>query len=386
MNVQQVNEILARYNANEATADEKVKLDNWYARENLKQMQHPELEDYERIRSEIYATLAQYPEQSGKIAIKGSYQKLYTYLATAAAIAAIAFGIYFFKASRHPEESTPTRNLLAKDISPGKNIATLTLSNGKTFTLSDAKSGVVIGDDLRYNDNTLVTSSTNNQPLPYSKGDHNGMDEITLTTPRGGTYAIVLSDGTKVWLNAASNLTYTANLNKRGQRQVKLNGEAFFEVAKDKAHPFVVISRGQEVEVLGTHFNVNAYIDEPFIATTLLEGSVKVIAKHGQQFIKPGEQSLNNGHSLKVSKVDVETVIDWKQGDFFVNRVNFKQAMRKIARWYDVEVIYDTSISDDIESGGWISRNNNLSEVLKLIEASGQVHFKIEGRKIYVYQ
>jgi len=192
-------------------------------------------------------------------------------------------------------------------------------------------------------------------------------------------------------MNSASSITYSAMLIAHVSRRVKLEGEAYFEVAKDKAHPFVVESRGQEIEVLGTHFDVNSYADEPAVTTTLLEGSVKVTSfssssREARQtrVIKPGEEALNNGSGITVTAANIENNTDWIQGDFFLNHVNFKTAMRKIARWYDVEIIYDASVPDDMESGGWISRDRNLSSVLKLIESSGLVHFKVEGRKIYV--
>ncbi|MNL30601.1 fec operon regulator FecR [compost metagenome] len=173
-------------------------------------------------------------------------------------------------------------------------------------------------------------------------------------------------------------------MRQSGKRRVKLEGEGYFEIAKDKTHPFVVESRGQEVEVLGTHFNVNAYTDEKVVATTLLEGAVKVTSNQNQQLLKPGEQAVNSGRAIKVARVDAENIIDWKEGDFYFEHADFRSVMRKIGRWYDVEVIYDRSVPERITSNGLISRNNKLSAVLKSIEKSGQVHFKIDGKKIYV--
>jgi transmembrane sensor len=136
--------------------------------------------------------------------------------------------------------------------------------------------------------------------------------------------------------------------------------------------------------VLGTHFNINSYSDEPAVSTTLIQGSVKVSTANKVQMLKPGEQSVNDGKSIKVSQVDVDSSIDWKNGDFNLDGVEFKIAMRKIARWYNMEVVYDEAISDNIRSGGWVSRKNSLSTVLKSIEASGQVHFRIKGKQIYI--
>ena len=205
----------------------------------------------------------------------------------------------------------------------------------------------------------------------------------TVETPRGGQYQVTLADGSKVWLNAASSLKYPPVFNG-ASRQVELTGEAYFEIAKDKAHPFKVKTASQTVEVLGTSFDINNYPDEKNIATTLIEGSVKVTGEARQVIIRPGEQAINNGEQIQVAQANIDNVTDWRNGDFYLNRVNFRVAMRKIARWYDIEVIYDASVPDNIESGGWISRNNPLSAVLKAMERTGQVHFKVEGKKVYV--
>jgi ferric-dicitrate binding protein FerR (iron transport regulator) len=167
---------------------------------------------------------------------------------------------------------------------------------------------------------------------------------------------------------------------------VALTGEGYFEVAKDRSHPFIVEAAGQQVEVLGTHFNVNSYADEPVVATTLLEGSVKVSAAASARTIVPGEQARSSGGGISVARVNTGQVVDWKDGDFNLEGVDFRAAMRKLGRWYNVEFVYDRSVPGDIEAGGWISRSSPLSAVLKSIENSGQVRFKIEGRKVLVFK
>ncbi|NQX39013.1 FecR protein [Pedobacter steynii] len=281
----------------------------------------------------------------------------------AAALALIFVGVYFFKSVLQPE----VKNIVARnDVSPGSNKATIRLADGKTISLSGSKSGVVVDrSKIAYNDGSLVQHSIGVQ---------------TISTPRGGTYQITLSDGTRVWLNAASSLTYVAGLNEKGERSVKLNGEAYFEVAKDKIHPFVVESRGQRVEVLGTHFNISSYEDESVVKTTLLEGSVKI----NDLILKPNEQSLLSGNDLKVRQVDTENEIAWKNGEFIFKEDDLRATMRKIARWYDVEIIYDASAPAVLTPGGWVSRSKNISAVLKIMEATGKVHFKVEGRRITV--
>jgi transmembrane sensor len=302
--------------------------------------------------------------------------------AAAAAIVIIVFAaglFYYSKNSIHDQHIGMTYK---NDVAPGKSGATLTLSSGRRIRLTEIGNG-----ELAKEAGVAIKKSASGQ-LVYEI-QHTGIKTTnlnTLSTAKGETYQIKLPDGSRVWLNTASSLTYSPNLYDHGKRRVRLSGEAYFEIAKDKSRPFVVESEGQEVEVLGTHFNVNAYKDESVLLTTLLEGSVKVTSGGRKQLLRPGQQALNNGNSIQVVEANLENVTDWKEGDFFLDRVNFKLAMRKIARWYDVEIIYADDVPDELEAGGWISRDNKLSTVLNSIEKSGIVHFKIEGRKIYIYK
>lgn len=273
------------------------------------------------------------------------------------------------------------------DVAPGKNGATLTLASGKKIRLSDAVNG-----ELSDEAGVSITKTKDGQLIYEIKETDAANNKFnTLSTSNGETYQLRLPDGSMVWLNAASSLSYSANLIQNSKRSVTLSGEAYFEVAPltpkgGRKIPFIVTSRNQQVEVLGTHFNVNAYADEPVIATTLVEGSVRVSSGADQQLLKPGFQARNNGKGITLSKANVEGVTDWKDGEFNLDEIDFRVAMRKIARWYDVEVIYDKSVPVDIEAWGWISRESKLSAVLKLIENSGLVKFRIEGKKVYVYK
>lgn len=292
----------------------------------------------------------------------------------AAAVTALAVCIYFFNALRGSGTGNKSQyETAASHIKPGGNGATITLANGKTIELSDVKDGVVIGDGkLAYNDGSEIREGEISE-------------QLTASTVKGQTYIFILPDGTKVWLNADSKISFAQQLTKK-TREVFLEGEAYFEVAKDKRHPFMVTSKGQQIEVLGTHFNVNSYADEPVIATTLLEGSVKIRVGNTQSMIKPGQQAINKSGVVEVRQADVDNVIDWRNGDFYLNHVEFKTAMRKIARWYNMDIVYDDDVPDNMESGGWIARDKPLSAVLKSIESSGLVKFRIAGRKIYVTQ
>jgi len=317
---------------------------------------------------------------SQPVEVKNNYKLWLRFTSIAAAVALIVMGIYFFNYNNKTKESQSTA--YANDVDPGKVGATLTLANGKKISLKDASSG-----ELANEEGISIRKTANGQVVYEIKKKSGASDKInTLTTDKGETYTLILPDQSKVWLNAASSLTYSASLNEHGLRKVKLQGEAYFEIFKDKAHPFIVETDEQQIEVLGTHFNVNSYKDEPGIATTLIEGSVKISSGSIQRIIKPGDQALNKSGSITVRQVNLESVMDWKNGDFYLDKVNFKVAMRKIARWYNVEVIYDASITDDMETGGWVSRKSNLSSILKLIESSGLVRFKVEGNKVYVYK
>lgn len=379
-----ISDLIFRSHAKQLHEWEQAELDNWLQTDaNIKKI-FEDQDDLKQVKQELNIMNAFDADLSLNTFHKRHRQvisvELWPRIAlAAAAIAAIVFGVWFFSVSRHSDTGHHLTLANKDDVAPGKNRATLILADGKSITLSDAKTGIVINNaKLTYNDGTALGASGNGQLDPVT-----GQVQ-TIATPPGGTYQITLSDGTKVWLNAASSLTYTATLKEGGERRVKLIGEGYFEVTKDKKHPFVVSSKGQDVRVLGTRFNINSYTDEPFIATTLIEGSVKVKSGKQQHVIVPGEQLVNNGSDFKVTKVNTADILDWKEGEFNLEGLPFRMAMRKIARWYSVEVIYNPSVPDDILSGGWISRDVKLSTILRGIELSKQASFKLRGRKLYV--
>jgi ferric-dicitrate binding protein FerR (iron transport regulator) len=222
--------------------------------------------------------------------------------------------------------------------------------------------------------------------LVYSAvGSGSGKDlkQNSVSTPRGGKWRINLPDGTAVWLNAASSITYPASFSGSRTRQVELKGEAYFEVAKDKAHPFIVKTDNQEVQVLGTHFNLNSYADEASTKTTLLEGAIKITAAGQQKLLKPGEQAILNGKVLKISAADLETAVAWKNDEFVFKGESIKEIMRVLARWYNIDAEYSGPVTTE-EFQGKIGMQKNITEVLQLLELTEAVHFKIEGRKVIV--
>jgi transmembrane sensor len=211
-----------------------------------------------------------------------------------------------------------------------------------------------------------------------------------IETPIGGKYQINLPDGTKVWLNAASSLRYPVVFTG-AERRVELTGEGYFEVSKDKNKRFIVSTEGQELSVFGTHFNINAYTDEPAIKTTLLEGSVKVSQTNrptpGQpalsRFLNPGQQSILNAKTFEVKKVDTESAVDWKNGRFIFNNEDIQSAMRKLSRWYNIKVSYEGDFKD-INFGGSFSRSNHLADIIKILEATNEFKFEVEGREVKI--
>jgi transmembrane sensor len=204
--------------------------------------------------------------------------------------------------------------------------------------------------------------------------------ENTISTPRGGQYEVILPDGTRVMLNATSSLTYPVIF--AAERKVTLTGEAYFEVAKDKAHPFKVNTAGQTVTVLGTHFNINAYNDEAAVRTTLLEGSVEITDGDAKERIVPGEQGLKLGDVLIKRSVDVDKEVAWKNGLFSFNGDNLQTILRQVSRWYNVEIAYEGKITNE-KFYGEIPRVSKLEAVLKILELNN-VHFTIEGRRLLV--
>lgn len=308
--------------------------------------------------------------------------KLWSRISIAAAVVTIivSAGIWFYKSSN---KSMNTDQLVyTNDVNPGKQGATLTLANGQRILIKSALAGNIANQP-----GVKISKGADGQIIYEVTDTKSGFLEYnTLSTTRGEHVQVRLPDGSLVFLNAASSLKYPTSFAKAKTRRVSLTGEGYFEISKDKAHPFIVTTDKQEVQVLGTHFNINAYSDEPAVTTTLLEGSVKISSGGNQQVLKPGFQAINDGSGIKVLKANVDNITDWKDDDFNLDGLDFRLAMRKIGRWYDVEVIYESSVPDGIETGGWISRNNKLSDVLKLIEKSGFVHFKVEGKKLYVFK
>lgn len=303
--------------------------------------------------------------------------KIWPWLVVAASIVLVmGFGSYFFLNKYMPLKHDA--NFVA-DIAPGKLGATLTLASGKRIHLSDALNG-----KLAEESGVAISKTEDGQIVYELKRAGAGSGKMnSLSTAKGETYQLRLPDGSMVWLNAASSLTYAADLNGQGKRRVSLEGEAYFEIFKDKARPFVVESRGQEVEVLGTHFNINAYQDEGMVRTTLLEGRVRVRQGDAQQVLLPGTQASNASGRLSVDQVDTDLIVAWKNNNFIFDSQRIEAIMRMIGRWYNVDVVYVGAPPKDTFWGS-VSRFDKVSKVLSALESTGQVHFRLQGKTIYV--
>ncbi|MNK45200.1 fec operon regulator FecR [compost metagenome] len=271
-------------------------------------------------------------------------------------------------------------------IRPGSDKAKLRLADGRTIYLDSTTS-----ENIAHATAGAVQISEMGV-LDYSnlKGPKQGLGTNTITVPRGGQFRLLLSDGTKISLNASSSLTFPTNFSG-SERRVKLEGEAYFEVAKKiikgtktERVPFIVETDRQQLLVLGTTFNINAYPDEKNVKTTLIEGSVQVSPSEqaSPKILKPGQQSVLNGKNLSIHQIDVSQAVAWKQGDFTFDEMPLEEIMRQISRWYDVEVSYEDNMGK-IKFGGSISRSKDIKEVLEVLKLTG-IHFNLKGRRIMV--
>jgi transmembrane sensor len=267
-------------------------------------------------------------------------------------------------------------------IVPGTNKATLTMANGKVILLEGVANGLLDKSDAS------IVRKTEKGKITYTNISNITADnEIaynTLSTPKGGEYQLVLPDGTKVWLNAASSISFPVAFTGN-RRHVKLTGEAYFEVAKNKQKPFYVSINKVEVRVLGTHFNISAYNDDNEITTTLLEGAVQVTKNNSQSLLKPGQQAVigNASDNIMVSAADVDDAIAWKNGYFTFNDDDITGIMKKVSRWYDVDIIYKGGTGNQ-KFGGTFYRSKSITELLHHLEKIGKIHFTTEGRRIIV--
>jgi transmembrane sensor len=396
-----LSQAIDRYLAGTATAEEQEAVRNWYHSFSDEEIDIPaSIVDLrtrvgQKIWTRLQETMHRQEEQESPVKAVAWYRNRWLRVA-AVAIGLLAGGYWLLGKWNMPEQ-TAQQNMpvqpLENDVAPGSNKAILTLADGFRIVLDSVENGalatqgqasVVKLADGQVVYNTRNPLTTDGSPLTYN----------TITTPKGGQFQLMLSDGSKVWLNAASSIRYPTTFAAH-ERVVEITGEAYFEVSplpttpggrgvKGKI-PFIVSVNGKtRVEVLGTHFNISAYDDEDAIKTTLLEGKVKVVSGESSVnersvILQPGEQAaITTNHQLQTTnKVDLDEVVAWKNGLFQFNHTDIKVLMRQIARWYNIEVHYEGT-PPAMQITGKAPRNISLATMLKILELS-DVKYRIEG-------
>ena len=374
MSKKDATDLLNRYRNGQVSEEEKALVESWYLNYTQKAAD-PEISDLEletnqqKILDHIISGI-------------GPERKFYywRYISVAAAVAAVIFaGGLLLKENSVPNKvSSSVIKPVNNHLPPGGNRATLILSNGSSINLTGVKNGALASEK------GVVINKNADGRITYGHGKGNAESATvfnTVLTPRGGQYQLVLSDGTKVWLNSASSLKYPVTFTA-AKREVELSGEAYFEVAHNQHKPFLVVSNGQTVEVLGTHFNINAYPDEQATKTTLLEGSVKVLTHGVSSKIKPGEQVQQKNGKLTVSEGDLEEAVAWKNGFFYFKDDNIKTIMRQLSRWYDVEIKYEGQIPER-EFSGQMNKNIDASQLMHILSIE-KIHYRLENRTIVI--
>jgi transmembrane sensor len=371
--------LLGKYAAGQCTPEEIAIVESWYIQQQhdgVKDLMEKErLADMHEIRSLLI----------GEIRLeRKSVRRLWPRIAAAASILLfLSIGIYYLLHKSSQQLITQSQK---NDIAPGSNKAILTLANGKQISLTDAKNG-----NIAQQGSADIKKTANGQVV-YNAKAPTSLEKVaeatynTITTPRGGQYHLTLADGTNVWLNAASSITFPTAFTGK-DRSVKITGEAYFEIVHNAVMPFKVTVNGQTIEDIGTHFNINAYNDEPVIKTTLLEGAVKVSKGKISVMLKPGQQSMvmNKGDNSFVNisnDVNTDLVMAWKNGKFSFHNSDIQTVMRQFGRWYNVEIEYEGKIPSTIFSGE-IYRNVDLSKALEILRFTN-INFRVEGRKIVV--
>lgn len=391
--------------------EESEELFQWYnnAQENDIYIPRDYAENDQELKKRIFSQI-NYTISEPSLSSSNNFQNWFA-AAAAIIIAVISFSLFFSSESdekhQYVAEKVSTKlksdiplnrvsprsdfekeeSVTVNDIEAGENKAILTLGDGSKIILDDAKNGILANQGgnsvLKAAQGEVIYSFINDVKDPLTEDQQVPVIYNTIETPKGGKFQIVLPDGSKVWLNAASSLRFPTVFNG-SKRQVELKGEAYFEVSHDKSKIFEVNTRNQVVQVLGTHFNINAYLDEPTVNTTLLEGSVRVsdLRTNMSQLLKPGEQSQLSEQIDVINLKDTNEAVAWKEGYFQFDEADIKTVMRQIERWYDVSVVYEGNLPN-YRFGGEIERNLSLLQVLKVLEKT-KVHFRLEGREVIV--
>lgn len=387
-NKQDILLLIQKYQLGTATAAEIQILNEWYHSFNDSEVEFniDEMPAYfeERLKNKILKAIR--IREEIKIA-KNRQRKWYMVAAAAAAVIIVTAMSYMFFApkSSHLSKAEYAQSAKANDAAPGSNKAILTLANGTSVVLDSLSNGVINQQGF------IKIQKSGKGSLAYTLNGNlaitkNNIAYNTISTPRGGQYQITLEDGTRVWLNAASSIRFPIAFTGN-ERSIEITGEAYFEVTKNKSMPFKVKAASSEIEVLGTHFNVNAYDDESSIKTTLFEGSVKVSTpgnNRSSALLQPGQQaSIHTDGKISVNRdIDVEEVLAWKNGLFQYKGTDLQTILRQVSKWYDIDVEYHGDVNPHFT--GQLKRELYASKVFEKLALTGEVHFKIEGKKVIV--
>lgn len=371
MDKRQLSDLLKRYLANDCSEEERRLVEDWYNRATLELLS-------DLTENEIDSDVRMIRNRLSMRSMKRVWQWK-PYAAVLAVVISLAIYVYNGPMKNHLKVHQVSAG---SDIQPGGNRAILTFDDADTVNLSAEQAGIVVGDEITYTDGTAVEVA-DVKPQEHQRSTR----LMTIATPRGGTYRVTLSDGTKVWLNAASKLTYPERF-KDVNRTVKLEGEAFFEVAKGS--PFLVKSRDQVITVLGTSFNVSSYEDEPAIMTTLVTGRIKIAdTLNGQGLtMQPGQQAIKGmGDNFHLKKADVSAALAWKNGLFLFQDADVEVIMRQLARWYDVDFEFEGR-KPNLKLWGEVHRDVNAAQALEILtyfKLKYRVETKDGRRKIVIY-
>lgn len=371
----EIHQLIEKYIAGHCSPEEEDMLERWYAGELGQRLAEMDQSKREDVKEDIWEGIVAQRQQLAKRRVS------LRVWAAAAAILLVGSFIAIYQ-SRQAQYADVGHDKIARrhtEVLPGGNKAILTTGDGKRIVLTDEQDGVIDegeGFVIRKQEDGLVSFEIADSP------DESVLAKNTIETPRGGIYRVVLPDGSKAWLNSASTISFPSNFSK-DERRVAITGEVYFEVQRDVSRPFRVDAPQQQVEVLGTKFNINAYADEPHVRTSLLEGSVKVKGASKEHVLKPGFEMMTdiNGKD-RVEKADMDAIMAWKEGIFQFEQVELSVLMRQLARWYDVEVVYTGDYPKD-EFVGKIKREEDIQKVLNVLKY-GNVDVSLEGRKLMV--
>ncbi len=379
MNEQEALQLLERFSNDQCTEEERAIVILWLEERLVSHAWSMVPDERVRLGKEIKQGIDAHIDHKTASKSSGLLRRFGTLrrMSAAAAILLLMTGAAYLIVSRSARPSISGSEVIV----PGGNKAMLVLADGSRIPLTGAKDGELAAQGatrvIKSKDGLLVY-------LPQQDGAADTTSYNTITTPRGGQYQVQLSDGSRIWLNAASSITFPTHFS-RTRRPVSITGEAYFEVAPDSHRPFTVTSPGQTVQVLGTRFDIKSYPDEQYIWTTLIEGSVRVGGNGQAVTMRPGEAALSdkNGGTPGVRPADGDKEIAWTRGEFVFRNDNIESIMRQISRWYDVDVAYEGATAGKDFSGS-VSRFSDVGKVLNTLQLTGIIHFKIQGRRIMV--